>query len=30
MSKKIEYSSIQEIAGPLLIVKGVKGVVIMN
>jgi V/A-type H+/Na+-transporting ATPase subunit B len=27
MSKKIEYSSIQEIAGPLLIVKGVKGVV---
>lgn len=27
MSKKIEYSSIQEIAGPLLIVKGVSGVV---
>ena len=27
MSKKVEYSSIQEIAGPLLIVEGVKGVV---
>ena len=27
MSKKIEYSSIQEIAGPLLIVQGVSGVV---